>query len=192
MKKYINLFSLCLSIITYSCSNKFIVNKNYVINREKGVAVFIDKDSKRFRNIEKGDVFIDSLIPDFFISYKFKKSIISRQDLNLALTGEANKNVSFFYLRGDCNETNRNSYVNQDAQEILLDTSIDNYLHSNKIFLVPVELEYLNNNIDREYYNLYKTQIIIYKQKRVNLIFNRGFLDVLKINVLEGEWNKVP
>jgi hypothetical protein len=152
--------------------------------------VFMDNESRSFRNLGSGDVFTDSLIPDFFIPHKFSNKIVSKTDLEEILFRRNDAKVSFVYLIRDCDQSQRQSSIEKESQEFVLDKSIDAYLNSNKLFILPVELRYIISNIDREYYNLHKELTLHYREHSLRLSFSPGSLEVLQMDVLENDWIK--
>ncbi len=195
MKIFKKIFaSFFLLSIIISCNKKLFVDKEYVITKTKGIAVFIDNESRKYRTFGTGDVRTskDSLIPDFFIPYNFSKKTITREDMDKALFSKSAHKVSFFYLIRDCKEEERSSSIDRETIALLLDKNIDDYLHSNKIFVQPVELEYLkySNSLVIDYYDLHKSLTIFYKSKPIRFLFNRDYFDVLRMNVLEYDWEK--
>lgn len=188
MKIFVSLLFYCLFVTINSCNKRILVDKQYVVNKAKGIAIFIDKESRQFRNLGIGDVFTDSLIPDFFIPYNFTEKIIQKKDINRVFLKKRNKKISFFYLKGDCNEAERTSSIKEESLLITLDKNIDEYLQSNKIFVLPVEINYLKNGSNREYYDLHKSLVLEFRGEKIPFLFNSGYFDVLKMNVLQFDW----
>lgn len=171
-----------------SCNKILFVDKKYKIEKSKGLAVFLDIESRKFRNVGNGDVFIDSLMPDFFIKYDFSKKIISKKDIDKALLSRSEVNVFFFKLIRDCGDADRTSSIEQDCITLLLDKNVDSFLHSSKVYVQPVEFEFIRSNIDRDYFELHKSLTISYTGKQIKLILNKGLYEILKTNVLEYDW----
>lgn len=171
-----------------SCNKKLFVDKHLIIEKKRGVMVFIDKESRRLRNMHNGDVFTDSLIPDFFIAHNFTNKVVTKQEIDEVIFSKAEHNISFFYLLRDCNEIDRTSSINIDCLPIYLDNDIDEYLHSNKIYVQAAEIEFIRENLNREYYDLHKSLTIKYKAKFAYLRVNKGSLGILKTRVLEYDW----
>jgi hypothetical protein len=167
------------------CNTKMFVSKQDVINRMKGIAVFVDRSE--VINTQSGDVFVDSLIPDFFIPYSFSKSIIQQENIIEALSSADGKKAAFFYLKGDCKE-GRNSSIAKDAFAFILKEPIDNYIKSYKIFLVPVEFSFVKSSVSREYLEISKEILLRYSDKVIRLQIDQGYLDVLRMDVLEYQW----
>lgn len=183
------IYSILCFILFISCSERFFVNNQYVIKRIKGIALFTDKESKNFRNLGQGDVFTDSLLPDFFIPFNFDKPIVQKKIIETALFSNLTPKGHFFYLQGDCNEEQRTALINAESLKLDLDKNVDNYLASNKTYILPVELNYLEVNINKEYYNLHRFLEIEFNHKTIKILFEPGYLQVLKLNVLQYDWN---
>lgn len=175
-------------MIFSSCTKKFFADKELIIGKTKGIAVFVNKESRNDRNSSNGHLFVDSLIPDFFIPYKFSKNTINKEEIDKAILSNDSHNVSFFYLIRDCNEAERSAAIKFDCIPLLLDKNIDDYLHSNKIFVQPVEIHFIKANIDREYYTLRKNLDIFYQGKVIKLLFQNGSYDILSMDLLECNW----
>ncbi|MBK7883817.1 MAG: hypothetical protein IPJ81_08450 [Chitinophagaceae bacterium] len=87
-----------------------------LLQRQKGIAVFIDNESRKYRTFGTGDVCTskDSLIPDFFIPYNFRKKTITREDMDKALFSKS-AHKAFFYLIRDCKEEERSSSIDRET-----------------------------------------------------------------------------
>lgn len=185
---YIFLFSVLLS-----CHKFIIVDKANVIRKKEGILVFIDDESKKFRNTN-GDVFNDSLITDFFIPYNFSnKKIITKDDIDILFKNTKEKDIFFSYIKDDC-KTGEKKIGVQASTEIFLDKNIDDYLQSNKLLILPVEIQYLKikDNLGTDYYRLHKLDNlqIVYKSNKIKLILHSDYYDILGFKILEFNWKK--
>jgi len=149
--------------------------------------VFFENDPKAFKPLINGDVFTDSVIKDVFIPFKFKAGVIGKDIILKAIFSKDKHNVSFIHLIRDCNGMERKSAIEYDCTTILLNNNVDGYL-SNKIFVQPVEIEFLETNISPGYYSIYKNKELLFKNTKTMLDFRSGAYEILRVNVLEYNW----
>ena len=188
-KTTIQLQLIAIIVITFlSCNQRFFVPASSVVLKHKGLLVFLDRDSVLYAD-RNGDVFTDSLAPDFFLPYSFRNKAVSLADLETAFNQNQHK-ASFIHLARDCNDSDRNSSIKLEARQFLLDRPFDSYSRSSKLHILPVEIHFLKSRLNEEYYDLSPQRIISYKGHDITLKFQTGYLDVLQADVLEPEWIK--
>lgn len=187
LKKYIFFISLFSSVL--SCNHKFLVRKDLLINKEKGMVVFIDRESRKNRRFGEGDIFTvkDSLIPDFFIPTKLLKTI-TKQDIINILSSKKLNDAYFFNLIRDCNETDRQSSIEKDCLHLTLDSNIDEYLKSKTIYILPTEIYYTYSPFGNDYFELHKSISLFFNKKEIKINFNRRSYDIIRMDVLEYDW----
>lgn len=170
-----------------SCNHKFLVNKENIVFKQTGIFVFIDKESQIFKP-SNGDVFNDSLIKDFFIPFKFsKKNTMEIKDLKEVLKKNDAKPIHFFYIKDDCKTGERKICLSL-SKTILLEKSIDTYLNSKKLSVLPVEIEYLRikDNLGTDYYRIHKEEnLTLYLDStKINFILKSDYYDIVRFRFL--------
>jgi hypothetical protein len=188
LKRYI--FFSFLIVISFSCGNKFFVRKDLIINKEIGIVVFIDRDTQKNRHFGEGDVFTakDSLLPDFFIPTKFAKKVITKQDIVNTLSLDKSHDSYFFNLIRDCNEVDRQSSIERDCLSITLDTTIDEYLKSKNIYILPAEIYFIYSPFGKDYSEIHSSISLILNKKDIEINFQHRNYDIFRMDVLEHEW----
>lgn len=185
--KFKALLLLLISIISLCCNKTYFVNKSRVVQKVTGLMIFFEYNSSLIKSLNNGDVFTDSLIKDIFIPYKFNSRIIERVDVENAIFSKNMHSGSFIHLIRDCNGEDRKSAITYDCMSLMLNNKVDNYT-TNRIYVQPVEIEFVETNLSPEYYLIYKKQELSFKNSTTILSFRKGAYEVLRINVLEHNW----
>jgi hypothetical protein len=186
--KSVSIILLLTSFHLLSCNYRLVKNEDAVY-KKTGVIVFVDRDSVTYAD-RNGDVFTDSLLPDIFIPYQFKKNAISRKDLEELIAGSNEAKVSFCYLSPDCNNVERESYIKVESLAFVFDRNVDSYIHSPKLYFLPVEIKFIKSNISREYSGLHQDLTLVYKGKTLKLLFKDGTYEILQLGVIQNDWVK--
>lgn len=181
--KIINIL-LVICFLT-SCKGLFLT-KGRIVHKQTGVLVIVDDSLRKFRN-QSGHVFTDSLLPDFFVPFKFKKKTVSILSIENAFFSKKNKEVDFISIRGDCDGAIRRSSIDESIA-VLFDRNIDEYLGSKKLNFLPVEISYLHGAASFDYLTIHKSLAFKKNSDTANFFFRSGYLDILRLDVLEYEW----
>jgi hypothetical protein len=160
-----------------------------VIQTKSGILVFIDDSLRKVRNTSS-DVFTDSLLPDFFIPIKFSTKSISESAIKKAFFEKKNLKISFVNISRDCNSTTRKSSM-LESLRLELDKEIDEYVGSKRLFLLPVQIDYLYGKSNFDYLSVRKSLTLQKGNDSVRLEFKNGYLDIGVISVLEYEWPSI-
>ncbi len=181
---------LLLIFIMNSCNIKFFVERDLIIQKETGIIFLFDNANYKNREFGEGDIFVikDSLIPDFFISHKFASKPITKEAMLKAMFSNTTHSAHFINLIRDCKGTEKQTSIEIDSWPLEFDEPIDSYLKEKKIFLLPVEIQFVFSSVDREYPQINKSIILKHNSKSTKIEFMPKDYDIIDMKVIQYDW----